>query len=51
MTNLRYIFYEEKEIQDIMKKYYQMKRNLIIYHNLAISICLKYVDKIDFFIT
>ena len=23
-------FYEEKEIHDIMKKYYQIKRNLII---------------------
>ena len=26
----KYIFFEEKEIQDIMKKYYQIKRNLII---------------------
>ena len=29
-TNLRNTFYEDKEIQDIMKKYYQIKRNLII---------------------
>ena len=24
------IFYEDKEIQDIMKKYYQIQRNIII---------------------
>ena len=29
-TNLRNIFYVEKEKQDIMKKYYQIKRNLIV---------------------
>ena len=29
-TNRKNIFYEDKEIQDIMKKYYQIKRNLII---------------------
>ena len=29
-TNLKYIFFEDKEVQDIMKKYYQIKRNLII---------------------
>ena len=29
MINLRNTFYEEKEMQDIMKKYYQIKRNLI----------------------
>ena len=29
----KYIFYEDKEIQDIMKEFYQIKRNLIIYHN------------------
>ena len=28
-TNLKNIFYVDKEIQDIMKKYYQIKRNLI----------------------
>ena len=26
--NLKKIFYEEKELQDIMKKIYQIKRNL-----------------------
>ena len=30
MTNLKNTFYEDKEMQDIMKKYYQIKRNLII---------------------
>ena len=30
MTNLRNTFYEDKETQDIMKKYYQIKRILII---------------------
>ena len=30
MTNLQITFYEVKGIQDIMKKYYQIKRNLII---------------------
>ena len=29
-TNLKSLYYEDKEIQDIMKKYYQTKRNLII---------------------
>ena len=29
-TNLKSIFYVDKEIQDIMKKYYQIKRNLIL---------------------
>ena len=32
-TNLKNTFYEEKEIQDIMKKYYQIKLNLIIFVN------------------
>ena len=35
-------------MREIMKKIYQIKRNLIIYHKLAISICLSYVDKTDF---
>ena len=26
MTNRKSIFYEDKEIQDIMKKYYQIKK-------------------------
>ena len=30
MKNLKNTFYEDIEIQDIMKKYYQIKRNLII---------------------
>ena len=30
MTNLKNIFYVVKEIKDIMKKYYQIKRNLLI---------------------
>ena len=30
MTNLKSLFYEDIEIQDIMKKYFQMKGNLII---------------------
>ena len=29
-TNLKNTFYEDKEMQDIMKEYYQIKRNLII---------------------
>ena len=33
MTNLKNTFYEDKEMRDIMKKYYQIKRNLIIQHN------------------
>ena len=44
MTNLRNTFYEDKEIQDIMKKHYQIKRIL----DFVISICLNYVDKTDF---
>ena len=30
MTNLKKTFYEDKEMRDIMKEYYQIKRNLII---------------------
>ena len=30
MTNLKNIFFVYKEIQDIMKEFYQTKRNLII---------------------
>ena len=29
-TNLKNTFYEDKEILDIMKEFYQIKRNLII---------------------
>ena len=29
-TNLKIMFYEDKETQDIMKKYYERKRNFII---------------------
>ena len=29
-TNLKSTFYEDKEMQDFMKKYYEIKRNLII---------------------
>ena len=29
-ANLRTTFYEDKEIQDIMNEYYQIKRNLIV---------------------
>ena len=29
-------FFEDKEIQDIMKKYYQIKRNLIISHDFIL---------------
>ena len=29
-TNLKGLYYEDREIQDIMKKYYQIKINLII---------------------
>ena len=37
-TNLRNTFYEDIEIQDIVKKNCQIKRSLIIYHNFIISI-------------
>ena len=30
MTNLKNIFYVDKEMLDIMRKFYQIKRNLII---------------------
>ena len=30
MTNLKKIFYEDKEMLDTMKEYYQMKGNLLI---------------------
>ena len=31
-------FYEEKEIQDVMGKYYQIKRDLIILHSCKFAI-------------
>ena len=46
--HIKNIFYVDIEIQDIMKKYYQIKRKLIIQHNFVISICLNYEDKTDF---
>ena len=33
MTNLKSTFYVDKEMQDIMKKFYQIKRNLMIKHS------------------
>ena len=35
MTNLKNIFYEDKEIQNIMEKCYQIKRNLIFQRNFT----------------
>ena len=35
MTNLKNTFYEDKEMHDIMKEFYQVKRNLIIYHTFT----------------
>ena len=34
-TNLKNTFYVDKEIQDSMKEFYQIKRNLIIQHNFT----------------
>ena len=34
-TNLKNIFYEDKEIQDIMKEFYLIGRNLIFQHNFT----------------
>ena len=34
--HVKKIFYEDKEIQDIMKKYYQIKSNLIQVSSLEI---------------
>ena len=48
MANLKIIFYGDKEIQDIMKKFYLIKRNLLIKHNFVISLYFKYVDNTDF---
>ena len=31
MTNLKNTFYVDKEIQDIMKEFYQIKKNLLIF--------------------
>ena len=35
MTNPKSTFCEDKEMLDIMKKYYQIQRNLIIQHNFV----------------
>ena len=37
MINLKNMFYEEKEMQDIMEEFYLIKRNIIIKHNFIIS--------------
>ena len=37
-TNLKSLYYVDIETQNIMKKYFQIKRNLIIYHDFVISI-------------
>ena len=36
-TNLKNTLYEDKEIQDIMKEFYQIKRDLIIQQNCILS--------------
>ena len=38
MTKIKNTFYVDKEMQDIMKEFYLIKRNLTIYHNFKISI-------------
>ena len=53
MTNLKSLYYEEREIQDIMKKYYQIKTNLIIsflfliQHNYILSRLVVYKKALD----
>ena len=49
MTNLRNTFYADIEIQYNMRKYYLIKRNVIIYPKFVISICLNYVEKLTFY--
>ena len=49
MTNIKNIFYEDKETQDIMRKYYQKKKSNNL-TNFVISVRLNYVDKTDFLI-
>ena len=41
MTNLKSMYYEDKGMQDIMKEFYLIKRNLIIFHNFILSISQK----------
>ena len=53
MTNLKKLSYEDKEIQDSMKKYYQIKRNLItpifflIQYNCILSRAVVYKEAFD----
>ena len=53
MINPKNTFYEDKEIQDIMKKHYQTKRNLIIsillliQHNYILSRAVVYKKAFD----
>ena len=35
-TNLKNIFYVDKEMPDIMKNYYQIQRNLVILHDFIL---------------
>ena len=52
-TNLKSMYYEERETQDIMKKFYQIKRNLIISilflipHNCILSRLVVYKKAYD----
>ena len=45
MTNLRNTFYEDKQMQEIMKKYYQIKRNLITSLNYILILSGKNIFK------
>ena len=53
MTNLKSLYYEDKEMRDIMKKYYQIKRNLLIsilfliQHNCILSPLVVYKKAYD----
>ena len=45
--NLKNTFYEDKEMLDIMKEFYQIKRNLIIQHNHILSRLVVYKKAYD----
>ena len=38
IINLKNTFYEDKETQDITKKFYQTKRNLIIFSKMVMKL-------------
>ena len=42
LNHICYLFYEDKGLQDVMKKFYQIKLILLIFSKIRIDISLKF---------